>query len=149
MIRFENDILSYLAASIHRPHRVAWEERPRRHKCWCLCCCGWSSLAVTFHVSHTDQRTNCSHERWTWPASVMVWNLRYTYCILFPAIALTAFYFIDFSLKIWTALLSFSVLFFLWQRYVMLWLYGKSQFDSDTWKLTMQWEVDLPCLMML
>lgn len=23
MIRFENDILSYLAASIHRPHRVA------------------------------------------------------------------------------------------------------------------------------
>ena len=23
----------------------------------------------------------------------------------------------------------------------MLWLYGKSQFDSDTWKLTMQWEV--------
>ena len=59
---------------------------------------------------------------------------RYTYCIIFPGIALTAFYFIDFSLKIWTALLSFSVLFFLWQRYVMLWLYGKSQFDSETWR---------------
>ena len=58
-------------------------------------------------------------------------DTRYTYCIIFPGIALTAFYFIDFSLKIWTALLSFSILFFLWQRYVMLWLYGKSQFDSD------------------
>eukprot|EP00438_Fugacium_kawagutii_P025849 Skav231404 [mRNA] locus=scaffold4039:17613:31298:- [translate_table: standard] len=58
----------------------------------------------------------------------------YTYCIIFPGIALTAFYFIDFSLKIWTALLSFSILFFLWQRYVMLWLYGKSQFDSETWR---------------
>jgi len=61
---------------------------------------------------------------------LLLW-MEYTYCILFPAIALTAFYFIDFSLKIWTALLSFSVLFFLWQRYVMLWLYGKSQFDSE------------------
>eukprot|EP00435_Cladocopium_sp_Y103_P059516 s1118_g21.t1 len=61
---------------------------------------------------------------------LLLW-MEYTYCIIFPGIALTAFYFIDFSLKIWTALLSFSVLFFLWQRYVMLWLYGKSQFDSE------------------
>ena len=58
-------------------------------------------------------------------------NLRYTYVIIFPMIALMAFFFIDFSMKIWTALLSFSILFFLWQRYVMLWLYGKSQFDSE------------------
>ena len=51
--------------------------------------------------------------------------------ILFPAIALTSVYFVDHSMKVWTALLCFSLLFFLWQRYVMLWLYGKSQFDSD------------------
>lgn len=56
---------------------------------------------------------------------------RYTYVIIFPAIAFTAFYFIDFSMKIWVALTGFAILFFLWQRYVMLWLYGKSQFDSD------------------
>ena len=63
---------------------------------------------------------------------LLLW-MEYTYVIIFPMIALTAFFFIDFSMKIWIALLSFSILFFLWQRYVMLWLYGKSQFDSVSW----------------
>lgn len=61
---------------------------------------------------------------------LLLW-MEYTYVIIFPAIAFTAFYFIDFSMKIWVALTGFAILFFLWQRYVMLWLYGKSQFDSE------------------
>jgi len=61
---------------------------------------------------------------------LLLW-MEYTYVILFPAIALTSVYFVDHSMKVWQALLCFSLLFFLWQRYVMLWLYGKSQFDSD------------------
>ncbi|OLP89705.1 hypothetical protein AK812_SmicGene28834 [Symbiodinium microadriaticum] len=61
---------------------------------------------------------------------LLLW-MEYTYVILFPVIALTSVYFVDHSMKVWQALLCFSLLFFLWQRYVMLWLYGKSQFDSD------------------
>ncbi|CAE7271961.1 unnamed protein product, partial [Symbiodinium pilosum] len=61
---------------------------------------------------------------------LLLW-MEYTYVVIFPGIALTAVYFIDYSMRVWLALLAFSILFFLWQRYVMLWLYGKSQFDSD------------------
>lgn len=50
---------------------------------------------------------------------LLLW-MEYTYVIIFPAIALTAVYFLDYSMKVWIALLAFSVLFFLWQRYVML-----------------------------
>jgi len=61
---------------------------------------------------------------------LLLW-MEYTYVVIFPGIALTACYFIDYSMRIWLAQLAFSILFFLWQRYVMLWLYGKSEFDSD------------------
>ena len=35
-------------------------------------------------------------------------------------------------MKVWQALLCFSLLFFLWQRYVMLWLYLRLQLARST-----------------
>jgi len=67
---------------------------------------------------------------------LLLW-MEYTYVVIFPAMAFVTFYLLtDQSSTVCGWLLGFSVLFFLWQRYVMLWLYGKATYDSQDSYLT-------------
>lgn len=62
---------------------------------------------------------------------LLLW-MEYTYVVVFPAMAFITFYLLtDQSSVVCGWLLGFSVLFYLWQRYVMLWLYGKLSYDSS------------------
>jgi len=62
---------------------------------------------------------------------LLLW-MEYTYVVIFPAMAFITFYLLtDESSTVCGCLCGFAVLFFIWQRYVMLWLYGKSTYDSQ------------------
>jgi len=62
---------------------------------------------------------------------LLLW-MEYTYIVIFPAMAFITFYLVtDQSSVVCGWLFGFSIIFFIWQRYVMLWLYGKSTFDSQ------------------
>jgi len=64
-------------------------------------------------------------------APLLLW-MEYTYIVIFPAMAfLTLYLMTDTQNTVCLSLLAFSVIFYLWQRYIMMWLYGKSTFDSS------------------
>lgn len=58
--------------------------------------------------------------------------MEYTYMIIFPAMAFVMFYVVtDHASTIFRWLLVFAVVFHIWQRYFMLWGYGKATYDSN------------------
>merc|ERR1719388_22582 len=58
-------------------------------------------------------------------------SLEYTYMIIFPGMVTLTFFFITTeSTTILYYLLVFAVVFHIWQRYVMLWGYGRTSVDS-------------------
>eukprot|EP00930_Biecheleria_cincta_P001385 TRINITY_DN102527_c0_g1_i1.p1 TRINITY_DN102527_c0_g1~~TRINITY_DN102527_c0_g1_i1.p1 ORF type:complete len:984 (-),score=146.78 TRINITY_DN102527_c0_g1_i1:1048-3999(-) len=64
-------------------------------------------------------------------APLLLW-MEYSYIVVFTAMTIPIFYIVttaDFT--VCGELFGFSVVFFLWQRYVMFWLYGKTEYDSD------------------
>ncbi|CAE8586333.1 unnamed protein product [Polarella glacialis] len=64
-------------------------------------------------------------------APFLLW-MEYSYVVVFPSMALCTFYIAsDKNLNICAWLFGFSLIFYMWQRYVMLWLYGKTSYDSD------------------
>ncbi|CAE8614232.1 unnamed protein product, partial [Polarella glacialis] len=60
----------------------------------------------------------------------LLW-MEYSYVVVFPSMALCTFYIASDNLNICAWLFGFSLIFYIWQRYLMLWLYGKTSYDSD------------------
>lgn len=62
---------------------------------------------------------------------LLLW-MEYTYIVVFTAMAVMTFFFItDQSTTICGWLIVFSLIFYAWQRYVILWLYSPAMYDSD------------------
>jgi len=60
--------------------------------------------------------------------------MEYSYIIVFPFIAFPAMFFVGPSRTVSKWLVGFSIIFFIWQRYVMVWLYRKVRYDgTDTY----------------
>merc|ERR1719375_715834 len=58
--------------------------------------------------------------------------MEYTYMIVFPALAFTHFFIVsDNPSAIFRWLLVFAVVFHIWQRYIMVWGYSKTMYDSN------------------
>jgi len=61
---------------------------------------------------------------------LMLW-MEYTYLVVFPAMAFMTFLLAsDSASEVFKWLLIFALVFYAWQRYVMLWGYGKTTYDS-------------------
>eukprot|EP00429_Kryptoperidinium_foliaceum_P040957 CAMPEP_0176182236 /NCGR_PEP_ID=MMETSP0120_2-20121206/93373_1 /TAXON_ID=160619 /ORGANISM="Kryptoperidinium foliaceum, Strain CCMP 1326" /LENGTH=624 /DNA_ID=CAMNT_0017520479 /DNA_START=34 /DNA_END=1908 /DNA_ORIENTATION=- len=62
---------------------------------------------------------------------LLLW-MEYTYIVVFAWMALfTLFLATDEGSAVCRLLVGFSVIFYIWQRYVMLWLYGKATYDTE------------------
>jgi hypothetical protein len=61
---------------------------------------------------------------------LLLW-MEYTYVVVFAAMAVIGMYVVtDKMTTVLGWLFAFSVIFHLWQRFVMLWFYGKATYDS-------------------
>lgn len=63
-------------------------------------------------------------------APLALW-MEYSYLIVFPFIACCGAFLIGPYRQVCKAQAAFALIFFVWQRYVMLWLYGRMQYDGD------------------
>lgn len=63
-------------------------------------------------------------------APLALW-MEYSYLVVFPFIACYGIFLIGPFRQVCKAQAAFAIIFFVWQRYVMLWLYGKMQYDGD------------------
>lgn len=61
---------------------------------------------------------------------LLLW-MEYSYIVVFTAMTIPTLYMVTTDASaVGQRLLGFSIVFFLWQRYVMLWLYGRTEYDS-------------------
>jgi len=62
---------------------------------------------------------------------LLLW-MEYTYVVVFAWMAFCTFFLAsDMGSTVCGLLFVFSVLFYIWQRFVMLWMYGKATYDSE------------------
>jgi len=79
---------------------------------------------------------------------LLLW-MEYTYSVIFPVMACFTYYVVtDKTSEVFFLLLCFAAIFYVWQRFFMLWLYGKTTYDAqDSYQaFTKMWGVVLAML---